>query len=139
MRHRVAEAALDDRIAIESAGTSSWHIGEPPDERSVDEARRRGIAMDDRGQRFDATDFERFDLILAADHDNVAALLSLARGVDDQGKVYLLRSFDPRADGDLAVPDPYFGGSDGFARVFDLIDAACLGLLAYLTAGPLAE
>ncbi len=139
MRHRVAEAELTDRIEIESAGTSGWHIGEPPDERSVQEARRRGIAMHDRGQRFDASDFDRFSLVLAADYDNVSVLRSLARGPEEELKVHLLRSFDPEADGDLAVPDPYYGGTDGFANVFDLVDAACLGLLEHLTAGPLAE
>lgn len=139
MRHRVAQADLGDRIEIESAGTSSWHIGEPPDERSVREALRRGIAMHDRGRRFDTADFDRFHLVLAADYDNAATLRALARGPDDERKVHLLRSFDPLAGGDLAVPDPYFGGTDGFAQVFDVIDAACVGLLEHLTAGPLAE
>ena len=139
MRHRVAQAELGERIVIESAGTASWHIGESPDERSVAEAGRRGIPMHDRGQQFQAGDFDRFFMVLAADYDNAAALRALARGPEDETKIHLLRSFDPSAEGDLAVPDPYFGGPDGFARVFDLIDAACVGLLDHLVDGPLAE
>jgi protein-tyrosine phosphatase len=139
MRHKVASAELADRIAIDSAGTSSWHIGEPPDARAVAEARRREIAMRDTGRRFDVVDFARFDYVLAADHDNVSALRALARDAEDLAKVHLLRSFDAAAGGDLAVPDPYFGGDDGFAHVFDLIDAACEGLLDHLLTGPLSD
>jgi protein-tyrosine phosphatase len=138
MAHRVAEAGLSARIAIESAGTGDWHVGEPPDGRAVSEARRRGIAMTNRARQFLARDFSRFDLVLAMDARNVAALLSIAPDREARAKVRLLRSFDPEARGDLSVPDPYFGGPDGFATAFDGIDAACRGLLAALRRGPLA-
>lgn len=138
MQHLVESAGLADRIEIESAGTSGWHIGEPPDARSVEEATRRGIAMHNRGQRFVPGDFDRFDLVLAADHENAAVLRAMAPDAAAEAKVNLLRRFDPEANGDLVVPDPYFGGEDGFSDVFDLIDAACRGLLEELRAGPLA-
>lgn len=139
MRHLVAEAGLSDRVRIESAGTSAWHIGSPPDARAAAEAGRRGIPMTGSGQRFDTRDFARFDYVLAADHENVAALRDRARSPDDEAKIHLLRSFDPSAADDLAVPDPYYGGADGFATVFDLVGRACRGLLDHLIAGPLDE
>jgi protein-tyrosine phosphatase len=138
MAHRVAQAGLAHRIAIESAGTGDWHVGEPPDWRAVEEARRRGIPMTGRARQFRARDFARFDLVLAMDARNVAALRSIAPDRDAREKVRLLRSFDPQARGDLSVPDPYFGGPDGFTLAFDGIDAACVGLLAALRRGPLA-
>jgi protein-tyrosine phosphatase len=132
MRHRVDEAELGDRIAVESAGTSSWHIGEPPDARATAEARRRGIAMDGHGRRFAPEDFARFDLVLAMDEDNVAQLRARAPTAEAREKIRLLREFDPAAGRDREVPDPYFGGDEGFAHVFDVIDAACRGLLEQL-------
>jgi low molecular weight protein-tyrosine phosphatase len=137
MAHRVAEAGLAHRITVESAGTGDWHVGEAPDRRAIREARRRGIEMTSRARQFLARDFARFDLVLAMDASNVAALSSIAPDSAARAKIRLLRSFDPEARGDLAVPDPYFGGPDGFATVFDRIDAACRGLLAALRRGPL--
>ncbi|MDX6647730.1 MAG: low molecular weight protein-tyrosine phosphatase [Miltoncostaeaceae bacterium] len=132
MVHRVAQAGLAHRITVESAGTGDWHVGEAPDRRAVAEARRRGIEMTSRGRQFVRGDFARFELVLAMDASNVAALRSIAPDDRARAKIRLLRSFDPKAGGDLAVPDPYFGGPDGFAMAFDRIDAACRGLLAAL-------
>ncbi|MCZ7527160.1 MAG: low molecular weight phosphotyrosine protein phosphatase [Acidimicrobiia bacterium] len=133
MRHHVRLAGLEEAVEIESAGTGSWHVGGPPDRRALAEACRRGVELDHRARQFVATDFARFDLVLAMDHANVADLLALAPDADAAAKVRLLRSFDPAADGDLAVPDPYYEG--GFAHVFDLLDAACRGLLETLAPG----
>jgi len=132
MRRRVREAGLDDVIEIESAGTGAWHVGEPPDRRAAAEARRRGIEMPGTARQFEREDFDRFDLVLAMDDENAAHLRALAPGPDQAAKVRLLREFDPQARGDLAVPDPYFGAVDGFSEVFDLVDAACRGLLERL-------
>jgi protein-tyrosine phosphatase len=139
MRGRVADAGLSDRIEVESAGTGSWHVGEPPDRRAAREARARGLAMDGRARQFSPGDFARCDLILAMDADNAADLRRMAPDPAAAAKVRLLREFDPQATGDLAVPDPFYGGPDGFATVFDMVDAACTGLLAHLRAGPLAD
>jgi protein-tyrosine phosphatase len=139
MRGLVAEAGLSDRIEVDSAGTGSWHVGEPPDRRAAEEARARGLVMDGRARQFGPDDFGRFDLILAMDGENLADLRAMAPDAGAAAKVRLLREFDPRAGGDRAVPDPYYGGPDGFAIVFDMVDAACRGLLGHLRAGPLAE
>jgi protein-tyrosine phosphatase len=139
MAHHVARAGLAQRILVDSAGTGGWHVGEPPDGRAAAEARRRGIAMESTARQFHPEDFARFDLILAMDRDNLREIARLAPDDDAREKVRLLRSFDPGARGDLAVPDPYFGGPEGFADVFELVDAACRGLLDHLRDGPLAR
>jgi len=133
MRHRVAEAGLSDAIEVESAGTGSWHVGDPPDARAAQEARARGLVMDGRAQQFRAGDFARFDLVLAMDEENAAHLRRIAPDADAAAKVRLLREFDPDAAGDdLSVPDPYYGGPEGFSTVFGLVDAACRGLVEHL-------
>jgi protein-tyrosine phosphatase len=134
MRHLVTREGLRDRIEIESAGTGSWHVGHPPDARSREEARRRGIAMDGTARQFEVADFFRLDLILAMDHQNAADLKALAPDEAERAKVRLLREFDPPpGDGaDRAVPDPYYGDGDGFRRVFDMVEEACHGLLEHI-------
>lgn len=128
----VQTAGLGDRILIESAGTGGWHVGDGPDPRAAAEARRRGVPMLHSAQKFTARDFARFDLILAMDHENRADLLAIAPDADAAAKVRLLRSYDVTAPPDAEVPDPYYGGPDGFADVFDMVELACRGLLATL-------
>jgi protein-tyrosine phosphatase len=133
MRHRIAEAGLEDAVEIESAGTGSWHVGDPPDPRAAEEARARGIVMQGRAQQFRAADFDRFDLVLAMDQENADLLRRMAPDAEAAGKVRLLREFDPAAAGrDLSVPDPYYGGPEGFSTVFELVDRACLGLIDHV-------
>lgn len=130
MRSLVAEAGLDDRVTVESAGTSSEELGNPVDPRAVDEARRRGLTLEHTACRFEPADFDQYDLVLVADEMNLKRMRRLARGRDDDAKLHLLREFDPDADlQDLDVPDPWYGGADGFAYVYDVIEAACRGLL----------
>jgi protein-tyrosine phosphatase len=131
MRKLVADAGLEDRVEIDSAGTGGWHVGSGPDERAAEAARRRGIRLGGCARRVEPADFERFDLILAMDRENVRDLRALAPDRDAARKVRLLREFDPASDGapDLDVPDPYYGGPHGFERVLDLVEAACRGLL----------
>lgn len=137
MRHLVAREGLEERVVIESAGTGSWHAGHAPDARAREEAARRGIAMAGVARQFQAEDFARLDLVLAMDHDNHAALVALAPDDAARAKVRLLREFDPSLGGghDRAVPDPYYGGPEGFADVFDMVQAACEGLLGQIVAG----
>ncbi len=129
MRHLVAEAGLDGRIEVDR------HAGDPPDGRAVAEARRRGIVMGGTARQFHPGDFYCFDLILAMDRRNLADLHDLAPEPELRAKARLLREFapshHPHAGGD-DVPDPYYGGADGFAHVFDLVHAACEGLLDHL-------
>lgn len=130
MRVALARAGLADRVTIDSAGTGGWHVGELPDPRTRAAAARRGITLDHRGRQFRRDDFARFDLVLAMDTANHRALLAMAPDATARAKVRLLRSFDPAAPEGAEVPDPYYGGSDGFERVLDVCEAACVGLLA---------
>lgn len=136
LRKLAADADLDGAVVVDSAGTAGWHEGDPPDRRSVAEARARGLDITGmRGRRVAAHDFDRFDLLLAMDSENQRDLLALAPDDAARAKVHLLREFDPDAvaAGDLEVGDPYYGGPDGFALVYDQIEAACRGLLTHLT------
>jgi protein-tyrosine phosphatase len=132
MRHRLAEAGLAHAVEVDSAGTAGYHVGDLPDGRARAEARRRGVDIDDRGRQFDRSDLDRFDLVVAMDHENVADLRRLATTDEHHAKIRLLREFDAEAPPGAPVPDPYYGGDDGFAEVFDLVDAACLGLIDHL-------
>jgi protein-tyrosine phosphatase len=135
-RHHVREAGLEDRIHVDSAGTGGWHAGKPPDERATAAARRRGIALEGSARQVTPRDFDDHDLLLVADAENHAALRRIAPDEQARAKVRYLREFDPasRARGDLDVPDPYYGGADGFDHVLDLVEAASRGLLAELSA-----
>jgi protein-tyrosine phosphatase len=131
MRSLLRAEGLEDRIEVDSAGTGAWHAGEPPDPRATEAARTRGVALDGAARQVAAADFDRFDLLLAADRENLRALLARAPDASARAKVRLLREFDPvsAAAGDLEVPDPYYGGRHGFERVLDIVEAACRGLL----------
>ena len=131
MRNLVAEEGLGEEIEVDSAGTGAWHAGSVPDRRATAAARARGIVLEGTARQVTDEDFEDFDLILCADAENVAALRAIApAGAED--RIRLLRSFDPAGDGDLDVPDPYYGGDSGFEDVLDQVDAACRGLLVEL-------
>jgi protein-tyrosine phosphatase len=132
MRELVREAGLATEIEVASAGTAGWHIGDAPDQRSVEEAGRRGVRIVHRGRQFVRRDFDEFDLVLAMDHDNHGALLRLAPHGDASDKIRFLRSFDPEAEGAVEIADPYYGSQEDFVRAYDEIDRSCRGLLAYL-------
>jgi protein-tyrosine phosphatase len=131
MRHLVAEHDLEHAVEIDSAGTGSWHVGHPPDERATGAARERGIELGGRARQFDVADFEAFDLILAMDRANYDELHARAPQDGARERVRLLREFDPDAvaAAELEVPDPYYGGPEGFDDVLDLVTRACEGLL----------
>lgn len=135
MRQLISDARLDGEVEIDSAGTAGWHIGDEPDSRSQAEATRRGLDLSSlRGRRVRPDDFDSFDLLIAMDRENAADLESLAPNDEARSKIHLLREFDPAAiaSGQLDVPDPYYGGPDGFAHVFDVVEAACRGLLEHI-------
>lgn len=131
MLSMLREEGLADVVEVDSAGTGSWHIGHPADERSTKAARARGIALISRARQVDQADFESFDLILAMDRANYQELHALAPDDDARARIKLLREYDPEAvaGGELEVPDPYYGGPDGFEDVLDLVTRACEGLL----------
>lgn len=131
-RQQVRAAGLQDEIEIDSAGTGDWHVGKAPDSRTARAARQRGYALEElRARQFEVADFQRFDLILAMDQSNLRDLQALrpatARAELD---LFLRRCGQPEHE----VPDPYYGGADGFDQVLDLIECAGAALLADLRA-----
>ena len=130
MKKLVAEASLAERIAVESAGTGAYHVGEPADRRSAAAARQRGVELDGCARQWQREDFDRFDYVVAMDRRNYGFLKRMTRSPDELAKVSLLRAFDPDAvrDGQEDVPDPYF--ENNFDAVFDICHAGCTGLLA---------
>jgi protein-tyrosine phosphatase len=127
-RKLAAEADLLDMIEIDSAGTHAYHIGEPPDARAQAAARRRGVDLSSlRGRQALASDIERFDYVLAMDRENFENLLAICP-TGFEHRVRLLMEFAPARPED-EVPDPYFGGPNGFDRVLDMVEEAARGLL----------
>lgn len=127
----VARDAPDLVVEIDSAGTGGYHIGDPPDPRSQEAASRRGYDLASiRARRIESQDFERFDLILAMDRENLATLKERApRAARAQLRLFL--EFIPDTD-TVEVPDPYYGGPNGFEHVLDLVEAASDSLVRHL-------
>lgn len=131
MNHLIEQSELGEWISCDSAGTSSYHIGSPPDRRMTAAASKRGIGMRGAARQFSPADFEQFDLILAMDRENYVDIRSLDPAGKYNDKVRLMCEFCTRHSL-LEVPDPYYGGPDGFDHVLDLLLDACEGLLASL-------
>lgn len=135
LRARLAAAGMAEWVLVDSAGTHAYHVGEPPDERSRAHAARRGYDLSaQRARAVDDDDFERFDLLLAMDWDNLA-LLQERCPPQAQRKLRRLMEFG-RTAGSEIVPDPYYGGAAGFDHVLDLVEAACDGLIEHLARTP---
>ncbi len=130
--HLVRERGLEDRFEIDSAGTGAWHVGERADRRSMAVAARHGVSMEGRARRVEPSDFGRFDLIVAMDRENLRDLERMADGHPRRPKTRLLREWDSE-DGD-EVPDPYYGGPEGFERVYAMVRRSCEALLDHLVA-----
>ncbi|MBB2496406.1 low molecular weight protein-tyrosine-phosphatase [Aquipseudomonas ullengensis] len=125
-RQRLREAGLEELVQVDSAGTGDWHVGKAPDGRSQQAAAQRGYDLSAlRGRQVTAEDFSRFDLVLAMDHDNLARLQALRPAGGAELDLFL-RRYQLELD---EVPDPYYGGADGFAQVLDLIEQASAALL----------
>jgi protein-tyrosine phosphatase len=157
MRALVERDGLEDSIQLDSAGTGAWHVGSAPDARATAAARAREVTLEGRARQVRPEDFEDFDLLLAMDRENLSELRRLAPGEEQRAKVRLLREFDPvsaaqgsgggssagdrsagegpAGAGGLDVPDPYYGAAGGFDEVFELVQAACEGLLEQVRAG----
>lgn len=121
LRRALADAGLDDRIELTSAGTADFHVGKPADERARAVLRTRGYDEAHTARQFTAADLREHDLVLAMDRSNLADLRGLSDDPDEQAKVVLFRSFDPSAPTDAEVPDPYYDGR--FEEAMDLIEA----------------
>jgi protein-tyrosine phosphatase len=127
----VAREALDKQIEADSAGTHGYHIGSPPDPRSIAAAKARGYDLEPlRARRVSAANFEVFDLVLAMDSENEAALRKLCP-VERKNRLRLFLDFAPEQKA-REVPDPYYGGPKGFEHVLDLAEAGSAGLIAFI-------
>ena len=130
----LAEQGLQDRIASDSAGTGDYHIGAPPDERSVAVAQKHKVPITHQARQFSATDFRDFDYILAMDHHNLNHIRILEqRQRGNQYQLFLIREFEQKPDS-LDVPDPYWSEADGFEQVYRMLNQACAGLLTHIKA-----
>lgn len=130
-RQQVADAGWSDRIDIDSAGTIGYHIGNGPDPRMAETLRRRGYRIEGRARQVTAADLQEFDLILAADRENISDLRELDPAGTYREKVRLLVDFCLEHTASH-VPDPYYGGQRGFEEVADLVADASRGLLAHI-------
>jgi protein-tyrosine phosphatase len=136
-RSPLAEGILSEKARaagldwyVDSAGIGGWHAGQGPDRRSVSTALQYGVDIrQQRARQVQVADFERFDRIFAMDGDNHAALLRLARTAEERAKVALILDLTHPGQG-REVPDPYYGGLDGFEQVYQMLDAACERLVA---------
>lgn len=131
-KHLVTAQRLSHKYRIDSCGTGGWHVGSKPHNDSIRIARERGIDISgQRARRVSAEDFKRFNLFVAMDRSNRSDLLALPGA--SAASIVCLREYDS-VSGDLDVPDPYYGGWDGFIEVYDIVSRCCEGLLASLEA-----
>ena len=128
----VENNGLDNEFEIDSAGTSAWHAGEKADARMRRHASKRGYKLTSLSRKFNPeTDFDYFDIIIAMDNDNMYDLKNMVRRKEDEKKLFLMTDFSKEYDYDY-VPDPYYGGDQGFELVIDLLEDASSGLLKHL-------
>jgi protein-tyrosine phosphatase len=128
-RHLAKERGVLDRFDVSSAGTGTWHVGEPPNVRARDAAQARGITLEGIARQFQPSEFARFDYVLAMDHQNRDDVRGIATSKKDRAKIHLLREFDPTSPPDAEVPDPYYGGVADYELVIELCLRACAGFL----------
>lgn len=131
-KHYVQKKGLENKIICDSAGTSSYHLGENPDKRTIKNARNNGIELAHKARQFNVNDFEDFDYILAMDNSNLQNILKLKPAHIDKCEICLMRDFDEVAKASKDVPDPYFGGDEGFQEVFEILERANSKFLDHL-------
>ena len=129
-KHKVATQGLDNKMMADSCGTAAYHIGERPDERSMANALKNGVRYEHRGRQLKRQDFYEFDIILAMDSSNLRDAQNLMPS-DSEAKLQLMRDFDSDDPG-RDVPDPYYGGEDGFQQVFDILDRSVDKLISQI-------
>lgn len=130
-KHLVNKEGLQSYFYIDSAGTSAFHIGEPANSKSQRTADKHGIKLHSKARRFEPQDIEEFDLVIAMDEENYQNLLQMAKTDAEARKIRMMRDFDPEP-GNGNVPDPYYGGIDGFESVFRIIYRSSEALLNFL-------
>ncbi|WP_047789372.1 low molecular weight protein-tyrosine-phosphatase [Tenacibaculum mesophilum] len=116
---------LSESFVVDSAGTAGYHVGELPDERSIEVARKYGIDItNQRSRKFTKADFDKFDMIFAMDQNNYADIVALSENEEQHEKVKMILN-ELYPDGNRSVPDPYYGGDQGFENVYKMLDEAC--------------
>jgi protein-tyrosine phosphatase len=134
---RARARGLGDAFEVDSAGIADYHLGARPDPRTIAHAARRGYELPSLARQIEPADLTHFDLILAMDEHNLQDLRALARRSRSvRADIRLFRAFDPAAPADAIVPDPYYGGPEGFEEVLNLCESAADGLLDYLAKRP---
>ncbi len=129
----ILKAKVDvDKVQVDSAGTGGWHIGELPDSRSIDIAKKHGLDItDQRGKKFSAYDFETYDYIFVMDNSNYRDVIRMANNDSEKQKVRLI--LDEIFPGEnVDVPDPYYGGDHGFENVYQMLDQACEKIVSHI-------
>lgn len=129
-KHKVKARGWEQWIEADSCGTSNYHIGDSPDPRTIANASKNGVVIDHCGRQLSIEDLNDFDHILAMDNSNYNNILRLPGSAAYAHKVQLMRNFDPAGKGE--VPDPYYGGEEGFQEVFDILDRTMERLLDHL-------
>jgi len=128
----IKEKKLEENVFCDSAGTSDWHIGEQPDPRAIENARLNGVELNHAARQFSPDDLLEFDYVLVMDHNNLAIVKDLAETYPDVNpEIFLTREFD-KPQNSLVVPDPYFGGEDGFQEVFEILIQSSRNFLEFL-------
>ena len=137
-RSPLAEAVFNHKcrnnnLEADSAGTGAYHIGADPDPRSVSVATKNGIPIDHKARQFQNKDFDEFDFVIAMDQQNKLDMIDVASEAPDN--LFLMRDFDESAAGDLDVPDPYYGGNQGFDVVFEMVSRSIDNLIKFIEEG----
>lgn len=134
-RQMAEEGGLSEKYHLDSAGTSAYHVGEAPDRRMRQVAAKHGFNYSGRARQFWREDLETYDLILVMDQNNRRILESMAQDSSQAKKIHMMREFDLQSGEDLDVPDPYYGGLEGFEVTFQIVKRSCEGLLEALESG----
>ncbi len=132
LKKLIKERNLQNEIAVDSSGTSNWHVGDLPDPRTEEIAIQHGIQLDHRGQQIHPEDLQTFDYIVSMDtsnYNNIRALKGF--GGNGQGRLIMMRDFDELGMG-KDVPDPYYGGANGFKNVYDMLLRSCNNFLDHI-------
>lgn len=127
-QHLVNERSLQPYFEIDSAGTSAYHVGESANSKSQQTAKQHGITLHSKARQFESFDLDYFDLVLAMDKENLTNIKRVSNGSPENVEIGMLRDFDPQP-GDGEVPDPYYGGIQGFENVFQIVKRSCVNLL----------